>query len=279
MIVAGMAMVTSNDAMVKHLTQVFGIGQIMFMRGVLVCAIFATYLFAKNKPVFSRRVFHRWNIVRALLELGATLMFLTGLSMLPLATASTLAFSSPIFLAILAALVLRERVGWLRWLMVLIGFVGVLMITNPFSSEASWAVIFPLVAAVFVALRDLAVRYVPSDLPSVQVAFTNAWVVMLGGAGLVFFQDWRWTEDISWYLWLIGPAAAMFCGYILYVVGTRLGELSFVAPFKYSSILLAIAIGYVVWGDVPSVMMLCGAAVIIVSGIVLLTSEKKRQAV
>jgi len=225
--------------------------------------------------VISKRAFHRWNIIRGILELGATFAFLTGLSMLPLATASALGFSSPIFLAVLAAILLDEKVGWARWLVIISGFVGVLMITNPFSDEMNWAVIFPVICAILVALRDLAIRYVPDDIPSMQVAFTNAWIVMLGGGMLTIYQGWGAVES-AWYIWFPVLAAIIFCGYISYIVGTRMGELSFIGPFKYTSVVLAIIIGYLVWGEAPTMLMLTGAAVIILSGIALLAGEKRR---
>ncbi len=275
LVMAAMAMITTNDAIVKHLTHIFGIGQIMFIRGIVVCLIFATFLRAAGKPIFSRRVFHRWNIIRGLLELGATIAFLTGLSMLPLATASTLGFSSPIFLAVLVSIFLNEKVSWLRWLVIFSGFSGVLMITNPFTEEMNWAVIFPIICAILVALRDMAIRYVPNDIPSMQVAFTNGWIVMLGGGLLTPLQGWS-SVDIGWYIWFPVLGAAMFCGYIFYIVGTRMGELSYIGPFKYTSVVLAILIGYLVWDEKPTMLMLSGAMVIVLSGIILLSSEKRK---
>jgi drug/metabolite transporter (DMT)-like permease len=195
--------------------------------------------------------------------------------MLPIAVASTLGFSSPIFLALLAGIVLKERVGLDRWIVILVGFGGVLMITNPFSGEASWAVIFPIICAFFVALRDIAIRYVPSDLPSSQVAFTNAWVVMLGGGLYSLYQGWG-EADLSWYLWFIVLGAVLYGGYFCLIIGSRLGELSFISPFKYVSILIAIVYGYLIWDEQPTPVMLAGAIVIVISGIILLSTEKRR---
>jgi drug/metabolite transporter (DMT)-like permease len=275
LVMVAMSMITTNDAIVKHLTQAFGIGQIMLIRGLLVCIIFAAFLKASNIPVLSKKMFHRWNIIRGLLELGATAAFLTGLSMLPLATASSLGFSSPIFLAVLAAIFLKEKVGWGRWLVIFSGFVGVLMITNPFAEEMNWAVVFPVTCAIFVALRDLAIRYVPDDIPSMQIAFTNAWIVTLGGAILTLAQGWS-PVAYDWYIWFPVLAAAIFCGYISYIVGTRMGELSFIGPFKYTSVVLAIILGYLIWDEAPTPLMLTGVAVIVLSGIALLAGEKRR---
>jgi drug/metabolite transporter (DMT)-like permease len=274
-VVIAMTLITTNDAIVKHITEVFNVGQIMFLRGATICVIFALVARLRGQPSFSRRSLHRWNLLRALFELGATLFFLTGLSMLPIAVASTLGFSSPIFLALLAATLLKERVGLDRWIVILVGFGGVLMITNPFAAGASWAVIFPVICAFFVALRDLAIRYVPNDLPSSQVAFTNAWIVMCGGGLYSLYQGWGDAEPY-WYLWFAALGIALYGGYLCLIIGSRLGELSFIGPFKYVSIIIAILYGYLVWGEMPTPTMLSGAAVIVISGIILLSTEKRR---
>lgn len=274
-IVAAMVMITTNDAIIKHITQVFGIGQIMFIRGLLACAVFALVLTIQGQPVFYRPALHRWNLARGLLELLGTLFFLTGLSLLPLATASTLGFSSPIFLALLASIFIKERVGLSRWIVIIAGFGGVMLISNPFAEAANWAVIFPIACAIFVALRDIAIRFVPHDIPSLQVAFTNAWIVMLGGGVYSLFQGWGVAEG-HWYLWFIGLTLAIYCGYVFYIIGTRIGELSFIGPFKYTSIILAFIYGYLFWEETPTTPMLLGAAIIILSGVFLVTSERKR---
>jgi len=274
-VVIAMSMITTNDAIVKHITQVFNVGQIMFLRGAVICIIFALVMKYRRQPVFNRQTLHRWNLLRALFELCATLAFLTGLSMLPIAVASTLGFASPIFLALLAAVLLKENVGLDRWLVILVGFGGVMLITNPFAESASWAVIFPIICAFFVALRDIAIRFVPDEIPSSQVAFTNAWIVMLGGGLYSLYQGWG-EADLSWYLWFFGLGAALYCGYLLLIIGSRLGELSFIGPFKYISIIIAILYGYLIWGDQPTLTMLAGATIIVVSGIILVSTEKRR---
>lgn len=274
-VVIAMTMITTNDAIVKHITQVFTVGQIMFLRGAVICIIFATVMYLRRQPVINRNTLHRWNLLRALFELGATLAFLTGLSLLPIAVASTLGFASPIFLALLAAILLKEKVGPGRWAIVLLGFGGVMLITNPFSDAASWAVIFPIICAFFVALRDIAIRYVPQDISSPQVAFTNAWIVMIGGGLYSIYQGWG-EADPMWYLWFIALGGVLYCGYLFLIIGSRLGELSFIGPFKYVSILIAIIYGYLIWGDKPTTTMLGGAMIIVISGIILVSTEKRR---
>ena len=274
-VVIAMAMITTNDAIVKHITQVFTVGQIMFLRGAVICIIFASVMLLRRQPIINRNTLQRWNLLRALFELGATLAFLTGLSLLPIAVASTLGFASPIFLALLAAILLKEKVGSGRWAIILLGFGGVMLITNPFSDSASWAVIFPIICAFFVALRDIAIRYVPQDISSPQVAFTNAWIVMIGGGLYSIYQGWG-QADPMWYLWFIALGGVLYCGYLFLIIGSRLGELSFIGPFKYISILIALVYGYLIWGDQPTLTMLGGALIIVLSGIILVSHEKRR---
>ncbi len=175
----------------------------------------------------------------------------------------------------LAAVFLGEKVNLGRWVIILAGFVGVIIISNPFNEAVSWAVIFPISCAFLVALRDIAIRKLPDIIPSLQVAFTNAWVVMLGGGMMAIFQGWG-SADMGWYFWFLGLSIAIFGGYYFYIEGTRLGELSFIGPFKYVSVILAILLGLVIWDETPTPQMLFGAAIIILSGVLLLAGEKRR---
>ena len=151
-----------------------------------------------------------------------------------------------------------------------------LLITNPFAESASWAVVFPLVCAVFVAFRDIAIRYVPDNIPSSQVAFTNAWIVMLGGGVYSYFQGWG-NADAAWYLWFFVLAGVLYCGYLFFIMGSRIGELSFIGPFRYVSIIIAIGYGYLIWGDQPTLTMLAGGTIVVLSGIMLVSTERRRK--
>jgi len=82
--------------------------------------------------------------------------------------------------------------------------------------------------------------------------------------------------DMQWYLWFIGLGGALYCGYLFLIMGSRLGELSFISPFKYISIIIAIIYGYLIWGDQPTLSMLAGAIIIVLSGIILVSTEKRR---
>ncbi|MGB1238384.1 MAG: DMT family transporter [Pseudomonadales bacterium] len=275
--VLAMAMFTSGDALIKFLSEALPMGQIIFMRGVLVCLLFWLWLKYKGQPLFPSASWNRWNLLRGFFELSVAACYLTGLMLLPLATAVILVFSGPIMLTILAALILKEKVGWRRWLAVCTGFIGVILVADLQATNwDSWAILLPLMAAFLTALRDIYLRNIPQVLSSGQIAFTTAWMVTLAGLCTL---PWGWQSVSAQNLgWLSVAALFIFAAYISYVVTTRLGELSFIAPFKYTSIPLAMLLGYLVWGDVPSATSYLGTAIIVCSGIFIFIREgaKKR---
>ncbi|NRA19570.1 MAG: DMT family transporter [Oceanospirillaceae bacterium] len=268
-----LSLFTCGDAIIKFLSDDLPIGQILFVRGILVCLLFSLLLTFKRQQILPKEAWNRWNLLRSVFEVAIAGCYLTGLVLLPLATAIILVFCGPIMLTILAATVLKEQVGWRRWSAVVIGFIGVLLVADlQRDSLNSWAVILPLTAAFITALRDIFVRNIPSVLSSSQIAFTTAWMVTLAGLSTLPFG---WQALNSQQLWLLAIASLFIMGaYTTYIITTRMGELSFVAPFKYSSIPLAMLIGYLVWGDIPSGNSILGTAVIIASGMFILLRKR-----
>ncbi|EPJ43679.1 MAG: hypothetical protein OFPII_40400 [Osedax symbiont Rs1] len=271
-----MALFTTGDAIIKFLSDTLPLGQILFLRGLVVCILFVILLSWKKQPILPGACWNRWNILRSVFELLVACTYLAGLVLLPLATAVILVFSSPIMLTILAALVLKEKVGWRRWGAVLVGFIGVIFVADlQQSSLDSWAIILPLTAAFITALRDIFVRNIPSVLSSTQIAFTTAWVVTLGGLATLPF-GWQAVSIEHIGLLSLGGVLVM-AAYLTYIVTTRIGELSFLAPFKYASIPLAMLIGYLVWGDVPTANSYIGTVIIISSTLFILVRRNKKK--
>lgn len=269
-----LALFTSGDAIIKYLSDGLAIGQILFVRGIFVCLLFVVILKFKRQAILPQEAWNRWNLLRSVFEVLIAACYLTGLVLLPLATAIILVFCGPIMLTILAATVLKEQVGWRRWCAVVTGFVGVILVADlQHASLNSWAIILPLGAAFLTALRDIVVRNIPSVLSSAQIAFTTAWMVTLAGLATLPFG---WQAINAAQLGFLALASLFISGaYITYIITTRMGELSFVAPFKYTSIPLAMLIGYLVWGDIPSSSSILGTAVIVASGVFILLRKKK----
>lgn len=277
-IMASMALFTLGDAIIKFLSADLPIGQIVFLRGVIVCILFTLLLRYQKQSLFPEQCWNRWNMLRSILELLVACCYLVGLTLLPLATALILVFSAPVMLTILASLILKEKVGWRRWSAVVTGFIGVILVADLQEvSLSSWAILLPLLAAFLTALRDIFMRNVPAALTSTQVSFTIAWVVTLGGLATL---PLGWNPVTPQHLGLLSLGAVfILSAYLSYVIATRIGELSFISPFKYTSIPLAMLIGYLVWGDIPSTMSYIGTAVIVASSMFILIRTDKKKAV
>ena len=261
LIVLAMAMISSNDAIIKTASESITIGQILFVRGTIACFILGIVIRASGRPLLPKIGFSRVNLLRGTLETAATLCFVTGLSLLPIATASTLVWTSPLLLTLLAAVVLKEKVVKARWLAVAIGFLGMLFVTQPLGAEFSLAMTLPLLAAFFVAARDVVTRKIDPGLHSFYVTLATLVLVTLTGLIMSIFS-WKPMEG-KHFLMLSASAILLTGGFFSQVTAIRMGELSFVAPFAFSGIIVAIILGYLFWGDVPTPLMLIGIAFIL----------------
>jgi len=258
--VLAMVMISSNDALIKSASETLSVSQILFIRGAMACTVFGALIRVSGRPLFPRVMLDRANIGRGVLEVVTTLCFVTGLSLLPIAIATTLVWTSPILLTLVGALLLREAVTPARWAAVITGFAGVLLITRPFGAGFSWAMLLPLLAAFFLALRDFVTRRIDHGVGSFTVTLTTLiFVTAAGGALSVFF--WHPVEAQQ-VVKLAFAAVLLAGGFYCMITAVRLGELSFVAPFTFTAILFALALGYVFWGDVPTAATLAGVLLI-----------------
>lgn len=272
MIVA-MNALSFNDAIIKLASDTLSVAQILLLRGMVATAILVLVITVSGE-IFRRGLqFDRWTLLRGLLETGGTLMFVTGLTVLPIGIASTLVFTSPIILTILAAAVLGETVGWWRWSAVIVGFIGVILITHPQEQSWSWQVVWPLLAAGFIAGRDIVTRYIDPRISSLSAAVVSAFCVTVAGALSAPFNWQAVTVDQS--VWLALAGVLLCVAYFCYISAIRLGELSFVAPFNYTNIVTAIFLGALIWGDRLVWSHWCGVILIIVSGCLIAYREAR----
>ena len=269
---AAMVMLTFNDAVIKHVGQSLAVGQVLLFRGLMVMAVFAAAIRIAGLPLITRQLGERWTLVRGLFEVAATACFLSGLVLLPLAVASALVFMSPIFITLVAAALPGEHVGWRRWSAVLVGFGGTVLITQPFGASFSLAMLLPIAAAALVAGRDIATRYISTHQSSLYVAFLTAAMVTLGGAVMSLFQ---WQPVTLTSLGWIAICAILLSGsYFSLITAFRIGEMSFVAPLKYVSIVIAIALGAWIWNERLDVSQLAGVVLIIGAGIAIFVRQR-----
>lgn len=261
LMVFAMVMVSSNDALIKSASETLSVSQILAIRGFMACMIFGVLIKVSGRALFPRAILNHANLLRGAIELVTTLCFVTGLSLLPIAIATTLVWTSPILLTVVGALLLREPVTASRWIAVLVGFTGVLLITRPFGAGFSAAMILPLMAAFFLALRDFVTRKIDPAVSSFSVTLTTLVMVTVCGGVLAGF-NWHPVETRE-VIKLALAAVLLAFGFLCMIKAVRLGDLSFVAPFTFTAVLMALVLGYVVWGDVPTPSTLGGVILIV----------------
>lgn len=258
---------TVNDMLVKTIGQSLGTTQIIGLRGAILCLLISLLLWQRG---LIPRLSEAWSgrvVLRALMELGATLTFLTALVQLPMASTSAILQALPLAVTLGAALFLKEKVGWRRWVAIAIGFIGVLIIIRPGLDSFEPLSLLVLVSVLFAAARDLVTRGLPPQLPSLMVSGVSA--LLIGLAGLILTtldQAWQPVTPSHWGL-LLAAAAFLFVGYQFIVLAMRSGEIGHVLPFRYTSLLWAIALGYIVFGDTPDALTLLGSSIVVATGL------------
>jgi drug/metabolite transporter (DMT)-like permease len=280
LMVAAMLGFAIEDAFIK-LTSAgdsgLGVGQILFMIGMAGAAIFALRGMAAGETIFSAQFFHPAVLARNISEMIGTWGFVTALATISLTTTTTILQAAPLIVTFGAALILREQVGWRRWMAIAIGFIGMLLVVRPgtaaFETQALWAVL----GVIGLSARDLATRRIPKDIPTMRLTAWGFLVVGLLGALLLLFsaetlampqpRQWAWLG----YALMIGTVA-----YWAITEAMRVGEVSAVAPFRYSRLVFALVIGGLVFNERPDALTLLGASLIIGSGLYAFHRERVR---
>ncbi len=269
-----MAGFTLNDALTKTVIGDISAAQVMLVRGSFATIMIG--LLAWHGGVLSSLTSLRRPLVavRAASEIGSTLCFLAALAQMPLANVSAILQALPLAVTMGAALFLNEPVGWRRWTAILVGFAGVLIIVRPgFEGFNSYSLL-ALLCVAFCALRDLVTRRIPEDIPSLAVSFATALFVTVVG-GVLVLPYGGWTElTVTSTSMLLGAAILLIVGYQFIIMAMRVGDISFVAPFRYTALIWALLLGLVVFGEVPDAAMLVGAAIVVASGLYTLYRER-----
>jgi len=212
--------------------------------------------------------------LRSVGEVASTLTFLAALVHMPLANLSAIMQSLPLAVTLAAWLFFREPVGWRRLTAICVGFFGVMLIVRPGPEGFDHWSVLGLISVAFVVLRDLATRQVSSAVPSSTVAVVASASVTATALVLSLAEGWI-MPSLSQLALLAGAATALVVGYNYVVMVMRVGELGFVAPFRYTSLVWALVLGWLVFGTFPDALTLCGAALVVGSGIFTLWREHR----
>ena len=274
LMMASMACFTLGDACVKALGAELPLSQIIVLRGMIATTFIGLLARALGQLTFRLPARDLRLIgVRCLAEISATYFFLTALIHMPLANVTALLQMLPLTVALGGALFFGEQVGWRRWSAIVVGFVGMLLIVRPGTEGFDAWSIYALIAVLSVTVRDLAVRRLSRAVPSLTVTFTAAVSVLLfASIWSVTGSDWQ-PMDRTAILILLCASTCIIGGYTFSVMTMRVGEVSFVAPFRYTGLIFALILGWLVFGDWPIALTLIGAALIVATGLFTLWRE------
>ncbi|MEX4007877.1 MAG: DMT family transporter [Neoaquamicrobium sediminum] len=274
-IVISMAGFTINDAITKTLVGSMNQGQVMLVRGLFATLMIGALAWSQGALRNPRQAAHPMVALRVTGELVATVLFLIALTRMPLANISAVLQALPLAVTMGAALFFGETVGWRRWLAIAAGFTGVMIIVRPGLEGFNAYSLVALVCVLFCAVRDLATKQIPDEVPSLLVStLTSAAITIVGAFLIPIFGGW--TPMTTGEVGLLAAAAVLvLVGYQFIIMAMRLGDISFVAPFRYTALIWAILLGYLIFGDIPDGIMILGASIVVGSGLYTLYRERR----
>ena len=263
-----------NDAVMKLLFADIDFFQAIFFRGlvslppILILALMTKTLLQKYSAKNQRLM-----IIRILAEIGTTVTFLTALKHMPLANVTAILQSLPLAITMAAAIFLSEPVGWRRWSAICVGFTGVLIIIRPGLAGFNSYSLLALAAVILLTVREISTRQLDNKVPTVTVALSTTLGITAFAALMLIGTEWAQINFVSWSL-IIAAAAAVTVATLLSVVAMRTGDIGFVSPFRYTSLIGAIGLGILLFGEWPDGITLLGAAIIAFAGIYSLYREQ-----
>lgn len=269
-----MAFFTLNDTLIKLIGQDLPLFQVIALRGALATALIWALARALGKLSFRMGARDRVLVgVRCLTELSTTYFFLTALLLMPLANITAILQMLPLTVTLAAAIIFREAVGWRRLSAILVGFCGMLLIVRPGPDGFSDGAIYALLAVLSITVRDLCARAMSSQVQSLTVTLLTSAVVTVA-AGLAAVSE-PWVPVTGIQAGMIVVAALLIGGgYLFSVMVMRVGDVAFTSTFRYSGLLWALLLGWLVFGDWPGPVTMAGAVLVVSAGAFTLYRER-----
>lgn len=273
MIIASVGYVT-NDALVRLATdEGLGVYQALCLRGVAMTTLFAAASRARGVRI-TRAQIDRPLVVRVGAELAGTALFFGALVRLEFANAQTILLIVPFVVTLAAAFVLGEAVSAQRYAAVVAGFVGVLLVVQPATDQFSLWSIAVVASAACLTVREFATRRVRNDTPASSIALlTAAGLTVLTGC-IALFTGWNTITPTALLLVLLA-CLCLTVGYIFAIQTVRVGDLSVSAPFRYTTLVGAVVLGYFLFAETLTALTIAGCSIILIAGIYSVRLERR----
>jgi len=258
------------DLIVKW-SENYPLGQVIFFRGFFGLLFYFLIIPKERIKNFYYTKRFGLHFLRCFFGLIALLAIFVALRKLPLATVVSISFAAPIFTTIFSIFFLKERVGFYRWLAVLIGFIGIIIITEPGYSSLNIYYIFPIIFCLGLSYVAIAIRQLSVTEPVWLISLNFSGAILLAG---IFTIPFGWVMP-SFKDLLLLSLIGVFGGIanLWLSQSYKFSEVSLVTPLKYLSLIFAIIFGYLIWGEIPSTKTLLGATLVIISSIIIFKRE------
>lgn len=267
------------DTLIKIATETVAPAQVfLLMIGGSLLVFLAMGIYQKDR-LLDKRALAPILLIRYLAEICGMMGMVLALSLVPLSIVGAVTQATPIVVAVAAVIFLGEKVSWRRWSAIAVGFIGVLLIIQPGSQGFDNSVLWAVLAMVALSVRDLSTRMIPAGMPSTSLASYTMLATIPAAFAWVQFEglpvipaQMNWTLMVS----VIGLGSI---GYMFLIASLRMSEVSIVTPFRYSRIIFLLLLGIVIFDERPGLLILAGAALVILSGIYMIWREQRvRQA-
>ena len=275
--IIAMACFAVVDALVKLASESQGAGQVIFISSVATFGLFWIAMLRSRERLWVPNALNPALLIRTAGEVAGSIGIVIALGLAPLSSVIALAQAQPLAVVLGAALFLREDVGWRRLAAVGLALVGVLMILRPGFSAFDPNLLWVLVFVVGLATRDLASRRLPARI---STSFAVAWSMVpmtFAGVLMMHFQGGWQPVSVETTVWYLGMIVALAVALWTMTTAMRSGDVSSVAPFRYSRILFALIIAYIVFDEIPDLLTWAGVTLIVGSGLYAFWRERRRE--
>ena len=261
-----------NDAMGKWLVASLAVGQVFFIRSIGAFVVLGPMI-ARQGTGALFKVEKPWlQVLRAVITACETAIFYASVFFLPLADVFSFYMAGPIYVAALSHVLLGERVGWRRWVAILVGFCGVLIMLKP-SGDLNIGSAFAIVGSLLFAFTIILGRSLRGTSDTTLVTWQTVASLVIGAAIVIIFGGWRSPTPIEWGgMLLLGIVSCI--AHLLIVRALKLAPAALLAPLHYTLLLWAVILGWLFFNEVPSTQILVGAAVVVLAGLFIVHRQK-----
>ncbi len=267
-----------NDALMKYARATLDTGQALVVRGMFSLSLLLVAVAVTNRWRDLHFAASRFAITRASIEGVIATLYIAALAGIALAEATAITMLAPLIITAFSTIFLGEKVGWRRWTAILVGFLGILLVLQPEGRVVPiWAVSMVFAGTVLIAVRDALTRRMPAELPSMMLTITTTCGTLVAGGSLALYGGvWK---PLPWdiLLALAGAGLLVLIGNYAIIEAYRKSDLSVVSSFRYSVIVWAVIVGFVMFGDIPGPLSVVGLVLILGSGVYTIHRERARR--